>query len=212
MPYRLEAMGFDGSLYLPLAGGTMTGSILVNGNIDLGSLASPWRVVYASTLEVGNGGVVGSAAGGVTMLQPAATLNGFNWVHIGGLGGVANASTKGGNGGSVASTAGRGGPSSATHAAGNGADFSIDAGDAGDNALGGGAGTAGVLRLGTQFANSVEIGRGSATTRINGTFRYDNASGTVSATVGGTATPSNCVSFLVVNVGGTLFHVPYYNP
>ena len=52
MPYRTEPIGFNGNLYLPLAGGTMTGSILASpdNTIDLGSGTNRWRRLYSATV------------------------------------------------------------------------------------------------------------------------------------------------------------------
>lgn len=64
--------------FLPIAGGTMQGSIFINSpnNYDLGSAGVPWRNVYAS--QSGTFGTVSTSSGaslaGITSISPGATL------------------------------------------------------------------------------------------------------------------------------------------
>jgi hypothetical protein len=57
MPYRGESIEFNSAIlanYLPLAGGTMTGSITVGAanSLDLGTTTDYWRAVYTGKVDV----------------------------------------------------------------------------------------------------------------------------------------------------------------
>lgn len=213
MSFYSQYIGFNGSLYLPLAGGTMTGSIQVNPDnaIDLGASSGRWRSVYTYDLQMRD--TLNATPSGTTVnfsiqAQPTLATNGYTWQLIGGQGGAASAAAAGGNGGLTTIQAGNGGNGTAGRAAGNGGTLSLNAGNPGTN-NGGGAGTIGIINIGTNGAPQINIGIGGTTTVVGGTLRYDNTNG--AATPG--ATVCNAWDgFLIVNVAGVLKRVPYTSP
>lgn len=211
MAYRTEYIGFNGNNYLPLAGGTMTGSILAtpDNTIDLGSLSSRWRAIYGYTVDLASG-INGRADLTITSTaRSSAAQTGYSWTWTGGAGGAADAGAAGGNGGPIAIVAGRGGAGTGARAGGAGAALDLDAGLAGADG-GAGTGIAGGVTLGITNASSVTIGRAAITTTINGTLRYDRLQ--LTAANGAVfSLPAQAAGFLIVNVAGTDRTVPYYN-
>lgn len=202
MPFRGEPLTFDGNAYLPLAGGTMTGSILVSPDnaIDLGQPAARWRAVYAYTLDLKTG-IVGSANLTSTFNAPTVAGDpGFTYVEVGGAGAAGVGATPGGAGGTRSIKAGRGGAGTAGAVSGAGGNFEVDAGDAGADG-GAGVGAAGLVNIGRTNARGVKIGRAATETQIDGTLRYDNVIGVAGASAG----------YLVINVAGVTKKVQYFD-
>lgn len=68
MSFYTPLVGFNGNLYLPLAGGTMSGGIAVatDNAIDLGAGAANWRGLYVRNIS-SNAALAVDAAAGITI-------------------------------------------------------------------------------------------------------------------------------------------------
>ena len=64
MSFYTQLAGFNGSLYLPLAGGSMSGSIAVDvdNSVDLGSSINNWRNLYVRGISSNSALAVDAAA------------------------------------------------------------------------------------------------------------------------------------------------------
>jgi len=212
-PFRNEVVPPDLSRYLPLAGGTMSGSILVDTDdaYNLGSSVKAWQGVYTVDLHVGEsivygGDLVFRASGAPT----AGPSTGFAVTMSGGSGRTASGGAAG-TGGAFTMRAGQGGTGDGGHAGGTGGDVDLDAGQGGLDG-GAGAGVGGAFRVGTAYATSITIGRAGVTTKIDGTLRYDNIIRTVGGDGGASPPPSRPDQYLVVNIAGVTLQVPAYKP
>ncbi len=183
---RNEALTFNGSLYLPLAGGTMTGAILASPDnaIDLGSPAGAWRALY--TYGVDNNGAVKigpTLATSVELGRNGQTLQAN--AHV----------TPAADGTLDVGATAKVWRNVYTLALTSNSGLTVDA-------------VTGITIASTN-ASSLALGRAAITTTVNGTLRYDLTSGTAHPG-GGSVPPGNVEGYLVVDVGGVLMRVPYF--
>lgn len=161
MPFYSLTVTFNGNLYLPLAGGTMSGGIAVNANntLDLGASGTAWRTLFAHNVDSPAALKIGPTtatsvelgrAGQTLQVNANVSPSGNNTLNIG-TGTAVFASVF-------------------TRALTSDAALAIDG--------------AGALTVGPTSATSLALGRAAITTTINGLLRYDNTGGALGASAG----------------------------
>lgn len=201
-------------IYLPLAGGTMSGTIAVSADntIDLGSSGNRWRTIYTHLARVTNKITVGTDPGGFMIDAETPTTGGQDGTYLtfaAGTGAAATVGNAAGAGGEHYVRAGTGGAGTAARVSGAGGSYHLDAGAAGaDN--GGGAGANGSIYIGQNNTAGINLGAAGTPTIFHEQPEFTETTGAALLVGLGTAIPTAAAGSIKITVGGTTYAIPYF--